>query len=170
MLSTTCEILEGTSSEGNTSITSITDLSPATVSNLKVAQLKDEPSMRCLSTKGKKDELASQLLVAINGPDCHSLNGPDRLADSETDNESSGQKTKAQESSEVLTEKDKTRSKIMSIGKHDRSFDELSVGLGSIRTPEQHDHKNFLPSSTSWINSWTISGDSIRPSPKKEGK
>ena len=34
----------------------------------------------------------------------------------------------------------------MNIGKHDKSFDELSFGLGSIRTPEpvKHDHEDFF--------------------------
>ena len=146
-MATAREILEEASNERSTSTTTINDLSAAIVSKLKVAELKEELSMRCLSTKGKKGELATRLLVVINGPDFHGLNGLDRLADLETDNECSGQETnaEAQESQDVLTEKDKTRSKVMNFGKHDRSFDELSFGLGSIRTPKpvKHDHQDF---------------------------
>ena len=79
-MATAREIVDETLIEGNTCIASINDLSVATVSKLKVAELKDELSLRCLSTKGRKDELASRLLAAINGTDCDGLDCLDRLA------------------------------------------------------------------------------------------
>lgn len=51
---------------------------------------------------------------------------------SETNYENSGQKTQAEaeKSQEIAIEKYNACSKVMSYGKHDRSFDKLSLGSG----------------------------------------
>ena len=47
----------------------MSELTTSSIKKLKVAELKTELSKRGLSTKGKKDELASRLLDAIEGLD-----------------------------------------------------------------------------------------------------